>query len=94
MLSPRFCGGKETLALYRPNTGIVYYFDGWPDPSSDADAPNGYADATGIRDATPVVGDRNGDGCADLALEVGGARTWFQPAVQPGRLQLVPIPPG
>ena len=83
-----FCGPHETLAVYRPTTGVVYYFDGWPDP--DQSPPVAYADSTGRRDARPSVGLRNDDSCADVRLVApDGSVTWFEPAVQPGRLAVV-----
>lgn len=82
-----FCGDAETLAVYRPDTGVVYYFDRWP--TGQATEVVVVADPTGITGAQPHVGDRNGDGCADVGLNAGGRRTWFLPAAQPERLRAV-----
>ena len=87
-----FCGAHETLAVYRPSTGALYYFDGWPDPNEAGNAPVAYGDATGIRDARPTIGFRNDDKCADVRLAADGQATWFEPAVQPGRLAVLSRP--
>lgn len=91
------CGPRETLALYRPSTGVVYYFARWPVESVPDPAGAPSADSTGVRAASRVlVGDRNGDGCADVALDHDAngeaVRTWFLPKVQPARLQGLPEP--
>ncbi len=88
MVANWFCGPKETLAVYRPSSGVLYYFDRWPDPTEPA--PIAYADATGQVDAKPTIGFRNDDTCADVRLASGpGEATWFEPAVQPGRLSVL-----
>jgi hypothetical protein len=88
-----FCGASETLALYRPATGVVYYFSEWPtDPNPVLG--RGLADNTRQTFATVKVGDRNQDGCADLQLTAFGAATWFLPGVQRGRLTEVELPLG
>jgi serine/threonine protein kinase len=81
-----FCGPAETLAVYRPSTGVVYYFKSWPLQGEQTDIR---ADATGIQDAQVVVGDHNDDGCGDIGLELDGSRTWFMPSAQPERLQTI-----
>lgn len=86
LLGNWLCGDRETLALYRPQTGVVYYYDAWPDPSPDVARVKVFADATGIRSAEFEIGDRNGDGCGDASLRVDNTKTWFQPAVQRERL--------
>lgn len=88
-----FCGTRATLALYRPTTGVVYYLSAWPDSAADeppAAAPvEIVADRTGVLDAQVGVGDHDGNGCADLALDHDRTRTWFLPSEQSGRLQKV-----
>lgn len=85
-----FCGQVETLALYRPATGVVYYFQRWPEPGETVDV---VADATGITNAAGItVSDSDGDGCADLGIERDGTRTWFLPVSQTQRLQRVAMP--
>ena len=84
-----FCGTRATLAVYRPSTGAVYYLSDWPELG--AEPLEVIADPTGVRDAQVAVGDQNSDGCADVALDRSGARTWFLPHVQTGRLQKVPV---
>ncbi len=80
------CGERATLALYRPKTGTIYYFSSWPDSRSD-EPTKVAADRTGIMNATVLLpSDRDGDGCADLALQTASARTWFLPSSQTGRL--------
>ncbi len=83
-----FCGTRATLALYRPRTGVLYYFNNWPDP--DGDPTSALVDATQITGAQIGAGDYNHDDCADIALEVDGARTWFLPHTQPTRLRKGP----
>ncbi len=82
-----FCGPTETLALYRPADGTLRYFRSWPEPGGGEVASVG--DRTGVVGARTVsVGDRNGDGCSDVAIErADGERTWFVPVEQPGRLE-------
>lgn len=82
-----FCGSIETLAAYRPSTGVVYYFESWPLPGQPVQV---LADATGITQASGItVADSDGDKCADLGIERDGKRTWFLPVQQTGRLQRV-----
>ena len=82
-----FCGSIETLAAYRPSTGVVYYFESWPLPGQPVQV---LADATGITQASGItVADSDGDKCADLGIERDGKRTWFLPVKQTGRLQRV-----
>jgi serine/threonine-protein kinase len=81
-----FCGERATAALYRPDDGVVYYLSNWPDPKSD-ETSEVSVDATGLTGAAASVGDVDDDGCADLALDVAGTRTWFRPADQTGRLE-------
>ncbi len=83
-----FCGTAETLALYRPSTGVIYYFRDWPLPGTKTEVR---ADATGIMNAEVVVGDVDSDNCGDVALEVADQRTWFTPSTQTERLQLVTL---
>ena len=83
-----FCGTRATLALYRPRTGVIYYFDNWPDP--DGAPTTALVDSTRILGAQLAAGDHNNDNCADIALDVGGTRTWFQPHTQPQRLRKAP----
>jgi hypothetical protein len=81
------CGRSETLAIYRPSTGAVYYLQGWPE---DNDSATVFADDTGIKGLTSTdvrISDQNDDGCADLGLASPKQLTWFLPAVQRGRLQ-------
>lgn len=80
-----FCGLGETLAVYRPSTGVVYYLPSWPLESEKLDQPV-LADVTGLRNRRVGVGDRNGDRCADLGLSEGNDSTWFLPAIQRARL--------
>ncbi len=80
------CGERATLALYRPRTGALYFFDSWPDGRLDQTVRVA-ADRTDIVRATALLpADRDGDGCADIALQTTTARTWFRPAQQSGRL--------
>jgi serine/threonine protein kinase len=78
-----FCGATETLALYRPSTGVVYYFQEWPSPGTEAPV---VAHATGLVDARLAVGEHDRNGCADIALDTNGGRTWLTPATSPERL--------
>jgi serine/threonine protein kinase len=84
-----FCGSTETLALYRPSTGVVYYFKEWPSPGTEAPV---LADATGIVDARLAVGEHDRNGCADIALDLPDQRTWLSPATTPERLTQVVRP--
>ena len=87
-----FCGSRATLALYRPSTGVVYYLSAWPDTPDDGTVEPRVAivaDRTGVLDAQVGVGDHDGNGCADLALDRDRTRTWFLPSEQSGRLQKV-----
>ena len=87
-----FCGSRATLALYRPSTGVVYYLSAWPDTPNDGTSEPQVAivaDRTGVLDAQVGVGDHDGNGCADLALDRDRTRTWFLPSEQSGRLQKV-----
>jgi hypothetical protein len=89
-----FCGERATLAVYRPNTGVIYFFNTWPtgDDVVDSARPlQAVADQTGIQSAQVGVGDTNNDGCADLALDVDGKRTWFAPNAQTKRLVRAPL---
>ena len=82
-----FCGSVETLAAYRPSTGVIYYFQSWPLPGQQVEV---LADATGIVGATGLtVADSDGDRCADIGVERDGTRTWFLPVKQSERLQRV-----
>ena len=84
------CGERATLALYRPRTGMIYYFSSWPDSRSD-EPTKVAADRTGIAGATALLpSDRDGNGCGDLALQTASARTWFLPSVQSNRLLGLP----
>lgn len=84
------CGERATLALYRPRTGVLYFFDRWPDQRTD-EPVKVVADQTGIRNAQAMMAsDHNGDGCADFALETTTLRTWFVPVEQAGRLRALP----
>ncbi len=83
-----FCGEPATLALYRPSTGVIYYANNWPVGTTKPTEI--YADSTGVRDAVVGVGDHNDDGCADIALDKDGKRTWFIPVLQTNRLRRVP----
>ncbi len=80
-----FCGLGETLAVYRPSTGVVYYFPAWPVDQANIDQPV-LADQTGMTNRRVAIGDRNGDRCADLGLAFGAESTWFLPAIQRARL--------
>jgi serine/threonine protein kinase len=89
-----FCGERATLAVYRPNTGVIYFFNTWPtgDETIDSARPlEAVADQTGIIGAQVGVGDTNGDKCADIALDVDGKRTWFAPNAQTKRLVRAPL---
>ena len=80
------CGERATLSLYRPRTGVLYFFDSWPDGRPEH-AIRVVADRTDVVNATALLpADRDGDGCADIALQTTDARTWFLPAQQPSRL--------
>ncbi len=84
------CGERATLALYRPRTGVIYYFDAWPD-SREPRPLKVVADQSGVRNAKALgASDHNGDGCADFALQRLRTRTWFLPVEQPGRLEALP----
>ncbi len=85
-----FCGSRATLAIYRPRTGVVYYFNNWPDP--DGGPTTALVDSTKVLGAQLAAGDHNNDKCADIALDVDGTRTWFLPHVQPQRLRNAPAP--
>jgi hypothetical protein len=80
-----FCGERATLSLYQPQTGRIFYLSNWPDPTSN-ETSGALFDDTGIVRAQISVGDRNDDGCADIALDKDGVRTWVIPKVQKGRL--------
>ncbi len=84
-----FCGLGETLAVYRPSTGVVYYLPSWPIDGERLDQPV-LADVTGLKNRRVGVGDRNGDRCADLGLSSGNESMWFLPAVQRARLVELP----
>jgi serine/threonine protein kinase len=89
-----FCGERATLALYRPNTGVIYFFNTWPTGDGVVDLARpleAVADQTGIQSAQVGVGDTNHDGCADIALDVDGKRTWFAPNAQTKRLVRAPL---
>ena len=83
-----FCGSRATLALYRPRTGVIYYFNNWPDP--DGEPTTALVDSTGITGGQIGAGDFNGDSCADVALDADRVRTWFLPHTQPRRLRKGP----
>jgi serine/threonine protein kinase len=80
-----FCGERATLSLYKPETGRLFYLSNWPDPTSD-EVSEALFDDTEIVGAQISVGDQNGDGCADIALDKDGVRTWILPHVQQKRL--------
>jgi serine/threonine protein kinase len=89
-----FCGERATLAVYRPTTGVIYFFNTWPigDELIDSSRPlEAVADQTGISGAQVGVGDTNNDGCADIALDVDSKRTWFAPNAQTKRLVRAPL---
>lgn len=90
MVGNWFCGLSETLMLYRPSTGVVYYFPSWP--TETATATDVLADQTGLVGHDVARGDRNGDGCGDVSLSQGNSITWLRPAVERGRLQEVVAP--
>jgi Protein kinase domain len=81
-----FCGPSETLALYRPKSGTIYYFREWPLPGKKTEIR---ADVTGIKNAVVVVSDYDNNGCGDIGLEQGDGRVWFLPSQQQARLRLV-----
>ncbi len=81
-----FCGPNETLALYRPTTGTIYYFREWPLPGKKTEIR---ADATGVFNAAVVVSDYDNNGCGDIGLERGNERVWFLPSQQQARLRLI-----
>lgn len=84
------CGERATLALYRPRTGVLYFFDRWPDQRTEQPV-RVVADQTKIRFAKALMAsDHNNDGCADFALQTTTMRTWFLPAEQTKRLQALP----
>jgi serine/threonine protein kinase len=83
-----FCGTAETLALYRPQTGVIYYFRDWPLPNTKTEVR---ADATGITNAEVIVGDFDSNNCGDIGLERASERTWFSPSTQNERLKLVSL---
>jgi hypothetical protein len=67
------CDGRTEPGLYRPSTGAVYRFDGWPQPGEVGTS----APAEILRlDAHATVGDADGDGCAD---DVGVDETGSDP---------------
>jgi hypothetical protein len=80
-----FCGLAETLVLYRPSSGVVYYFGDWR-LDDDSSPVKVLADATGLMGASSSIGDINSDSCADVGLATKKSATWFLPAVQRGRL--------
>ena len=91
-----FCGERATLAVYKPNTGVIYFFNTWPTGDAVIDTATSLeaiADQTGIIGAQVGVGDTNGDKCADIALDLDGARTWFAPNAQTKRLVRAPLTP-
>jgi serine/threonine protein kinase len=81
-----FCGERATMAMYRPSNGVIYYADGWPLKGA---SPRVVGDTTGIVNARVGVGDHDKDGCADIALDRNGKRTWFYPVHLTRRLQEV-----
>jgi hypothetical protein len=82
-----FCGEHATLALYRPSTGVLYYASAWP--STETTPTTVFGDFTGIANANVSVSDYDNNGCADIALDKNGKRTWFSPSLTPKRLQPV-----
>ncbi|MGI8684326.1 MAG: hypothetical protein ACR2MO_04420, partial [Acidimicrobiales bacterium] len=63
------CSGGRTLALFRPGTGEVFAFPGWPGEgaATTARALGTVVGATGVR-----VVDADGDGCDDLEVARAG----------------------
>jgi hypothetical protein len=55
------CGRAATPALYRPATGLVFYFAGWAQPGRDL--PPRFDDATAITDGVPRVVHHGPGGC-------------------------------
>jgi hypothetical protein len=90
MVGNWFCGLTETALLYRPSTGVVYYFPSWPTETETA--KDVLADQTGLVGYDIARGDRNGDGCGDVSLSKGNTVTWLRPAVQRDRMQEVADP--
>jgi hypothetical protein len=85
-----FCGIGETMAVYRPRTGVVYYFPSWPRDTSEREVMV-LADPTGAIQGRVQIGERNGDGCADLGLTTTAGSVWYLPAVQRSRLVEVAV---
>jgi hypothetical protein len=79
------CGRSETLAAYRPTTGVVHFLDGWPDGGVETVWADGVGEQ-GLPAKAFRLGDFNGDGCADLGVVGADGVTWHVPAVQTGRL--------
>jgi hypothetical protein len=90
MVGNWFCGLTETALLYRPSTGVIYYFPSWP--TETAMTNDVLADQTGLIGYDIARGDRNGDGCGDVSLSKGNTITWLRPAVERNRMNEVSGP--
>jgi serine/threonine protein kinase len=59
------CQSAPAPGLYRPNTGELFLFDGWPRPGAELNSAS--ASITSVREGTPVVR-RASDGCDRVAI--------------------------
>jgi serine/threonine protein kinase len=91
------CGDRATLALYRPRTGVLYFFDSWPDSRVDSVVRVATLTTGLLNGRLAETADRDGNRCADIAITVPGdgqqaldnGPTWFLPSE---RTDLVPVP--
>ena len=76
------CQGARTLALFRPGTGEVFYFDGWAGPGRDLQAKVG---ARVVGGQALRAADLDRDGCHEAVVEraTGAAEVLRLPRARP-----------